>query len=161
MRRPMIFSYYFSPRLRYLKAHFLELCEAILSTFNVAESGCCCLVIVGLGLWVKFDFGLFLQMGLKVYFSKWVSYLGSKSQRVTLPYGVAKQGSREEKCMLTEPVEPFGANAVWLNGQVDVQVPWERIFSWPLPFEGWGSPERPESIGLARKYHDDPPEDCD
>ena len=74
--------------------------------------------------------------------------LGSKSQRVTLPYGVPKQGGTEEKRVLKEPVEALGANAVWLNGQADVQVPWERIFSWPLPFEGRGNLERRESIGF-------------
>ena len=38
--------------------------------------------------------------------------LGSKSQRLTVPYGVPKQASREEKCMSREPVDLLGANSV-------------------------------------------------
>ena len=63
---------------------------------------------------------------------------GRKSQSMTLPYGVPQQGNREEKRMPREPVQPLGAEAVWLNGQADVRVPWERIFSWRgLRALGW------------------------
>ena len=47
-----------------IKGPFLGVCETIPVTFNVEASGYSCLVTLGLGLWLRFEF---------VPFCRWVS----------------------------------------------------------------------------------------